>query len=74
MTVSLHFRPGNLHCIHVDYKAPPSVHSAVRSLVDCYNARFANSDLFIVKRPLSVYWGHITVLDADLMCLEELLE
>ena len=29
--------------------------------------------MFIIKRPFAIEWGHISVLQADLACLEELM-
>ena len=47
---------------------------AVESLVQCYKSRFPESpdSLFITEEASSVYWGHMSVLDADLVCLNEL--
>ena len=49
------------------------IHRAVRQLADCYNTRFRTSNVFVLPRPVAVTWGHISVLQADLMCMEELL-
>lgn len=43
------FRPHNVHCIHVDAKAPPVVHESVGALAACYNARFRKASVFAVK-------------------------
>ena len=58
----------------MDQKAPSRVHNSVRSLVSCYNKRFGDGKLFTIRNPQSIFWGHISVLDADLVCLHELLE
>ncbi len=53
--------------MHVDQKAPRRVHSAARALADCYNLRFGPGRVDVVRNPIPVYWGHISVLDADLV-------
>ncbi len=66
--------------MHVDQKAPQEIHDTVEALVGCYNQKF-NSDnnedgggdrVFVIKNPISVYWGHISVLDADLVFLGQI--
>ncbi len=36
--------------------------------------RYPNATFFMVPDPQSIYWGHISLLDADMRCLELLLE
>ena len=50
------------------------VFEAVNRLVQCYKKQFPESNIFVVKRPIAVYWGHISVLEADLICLDELMK
>lgn len=48
---------------------------SVKYLVDCYNAKFGTADaLFFADYPTSVYWGHPSVLESDLICLRQLLK
>lgn len=67
------FRPYNLHCIHVDQKASKKFRRIIEDLAYCYNWRFQRNNIFIIKRPFAIEWGHISVLQADLACLEELI-
>jgi hypothetical protein len=60
-------RPWNIHCIHVDQKAPRRVHDSVEALTSCYNKKFGAGRIFVIRNPISVFWGHISVLDADLV-------
>ena len=42
-------------------------------LVDSYQRKFKTNNIFLIKRPVLITWGHVSILDADLICLEELL-
>jgi len=53
--------------VHVDQKAPKRLHDSVDSLAACYNHKFGHGKVFVIRNPISVYWGHISVLDADLV-------
>ncbi|TRY62038.1 hypothetical protein TCAL_09529, partial [Tigriopus californicus] len=46
------------------------VHSAVAHLVKCYQWKYSGATIFTVKNPLAVYWGHYSVLQADLKCMQ----
>ncbi len=68
------FRPGHAFCLYVDAKAPESFHRAVSQMVDCYKSHFRDTaTIFKVERPVDIYWGHISTVEADLYCLRELL-
>ncbi len=43
------------------------MHEAASGLARCYNSRFGEGRVFVIRNPISVYWGHISVLDADLV-------
>jgi len=68
MFLTLYYEPKNLHCVHLDAKAPLIIKRAVHGLVRCYRERYpANpARIFVVEVPATVYWGHSSVLDADL--------
>lgn len=66
------FRPHHTFCIHVDLKAPAEFYQQVRTLVNCYKEHYPNAKVFMVDYPLAVYWGHISLLKADLRCMDEL--
>ena len=72
--LALMFRPRNFHCVHVDLKAPLRVHEAVAALASCYNRRFGAGKIEVIRNPRPVFWGHISVLAADLACLRLSLE
>ena len=60
------YRPQNYYCIHVDKKASKNAYSAMRSIVNCF------TNVFLTSRSIKVRWGTITVLEPDLLCMEEL--
>ena len=43
-------------------------------IVSCYQQIFPYSNIFISKYSIPVYWGDISVLDADLICYRQLLD
>ena len=70
----LTFRPYNSYCIYIDYKAEDNIKKAFQSLVNCYQSHFPNTTIFLYPKPAEVYWGHYSLLNADLRCLEALFE
>ncbi len=62
------YMPQNYYCIHVDLKAPDAIHIAMRSIARCF------PNVFVASRLESVYWGHISILYAEMNCLSDLLQ
>ena len=62
------YRPQNFYCVHVDSKADPAFYQAMRSLADCF------SNVFVASRRATVHWGYYGVLEAEIICLRELLK
>ncbi|XP_010865441.1 beta-1,3-galactosyl-O-glycosyl-glycoprotein beta-1,6-N-acetylglucosaminyltransferase 4 [Esox lucius] len=62
------YAPHNLYCIHYDQKSSQSFIAAMRNLAQCL------PNLFIASKLESVQYAHITRLNADLNCLNDLLE
>jgi len=62
------YAPQNAYCIHVDSKADESVKRALRSLAGCFD------NVFIASRLHSVFWGHISIIYAEMSCMEDLLQ
>ncbi|XP_046352711.1 beta-1,3-galactosyl-O-glycosyl-glycoprotein beta-1,6-N-acetylglucosaminyltransferase-like isoform X1 [Haliotis rufescens] len=61
------YRPNNHYCIHVDAKAPPSVHAGMRKLTECFD------NVNMASKTLDVVWGEFSVLEAELVCINDLL-
>uniref|UniRef100_A0AAZ3QC19 Beta-1,3-galactosyl-O-glycosyl-glycoprotein beta-1,6-N-acetylglucosaminyltransferase 4 n=2 Tax=Oncorhynchus tshawytscha TaxID=74940 RepID=A0AAZ3QC19_ONCTS len=62
------YAPHNLYCIHYDQKSSQSFIAAMRNLAHCF------PNLFLASKLESVQYAHITRLNADLNCLNDLLE
>ena len=67
------FRPHNSYCIHVDPKADAQFISTVSKIVSCYQGRYPTSFIAALSRSTPVYWGHISIVEAELICLSDLL-
>ena len=61
------YRPQNRYCIHVDLKADETFYSTIQSLAACFpgSVRMAN-------RRVKVTWGTLTVLEPELVCMQDL--
>ena len=62
------YRPQNVYCIHVDSKADNATTYAV---LDRLSQCFPN--VFLASKRINVQWGYYSVLEADLVCLEDLV-
>ena len=60
------YRPQNYYCIHVDTKASKNTSSAIRSIANCF------TNVFLTSRSVDVIWGKFSVLEPELICMEEL--
>ncbi|XP_074659158.1 beta-1,3-galactosyl-O-glycosyl-glycoprotein beta-1,6-N-acetylglucosaminyltransferase-like [Tubulanus polymorphus] len=61
------YRPQNYYCVHVDAKSPGEFAAAVTDIAGCF------PNVFLSSRRYDVRWGEISVLDADLRCMRDLL-
>lgn len=62
------YRPQNYYCIHVDKKANTDFQNDVASLVKCFD------NVFLSSRQTPVKWGSYSVLEANLICMEDMLK
>ena len=46
---------------------------AITEMVQCYNKLFGTENVFLADYPIAVYWGHVSLLEMDLICLRQLL-
>ncbi|CAG5130227.1 unnamed protein product, partial [Candidula unifasciata] len=60
------YRPHNVYCIHVDYKSPLEFFRAISAIANCF------PNVFIASKRVDVRWGTFTVLEPELICMEEL--
>ncbi|XP_067674440.1 beta-1,3-galactosyl-O-glycosyl-glycoprotein beta-1,6-N-acetylglucosaminyltransferase-like [Haliotis asinina] len=60
------YRPQNYYCVHVDSKAEAKVKDAMRGIVGCFD------NVFFSSRSVDVQWGTYSVLEPEIICMEEL--
>ncbi|XP_062596002.1 N-acetyllactosaminide beta-1,6-N-acetylglucosaminyl-transferase-like [Saccostrea cucullata] len=61
------YRPHNVYCIHIDKKAPPSLHRAIKNIGNCLQ------NVFIASKLEEVIYAGFSRLQADLNCMSDLL-
>lgn len=62
------YRPSNFYCIHVDRKSPKEVYEGMEAVAKCFD------NVFMASRRVDVHLGTYSVLEADLVCMEDLLK
>ena len=62
------YRPHNIYCLHVDMFSDQKVHDAVKGIADCF------SNVFVVSRQEYMVYAGFTRLQADLNCMQDLLQ
>ena len=62
------YRPQNYYCIHVDAKSPDRIHKAIQGIASCF------PNVFISSRSVRVKWGEYSVLEQDLICMQDLMK
>lgn len=62
------YAPQNAYCIHVDLRSDESVHIAMQGIASCF------SNVFLSTRAEKVYWGHISIVNAEMDCLRDLMQ
>jgi hypothetical protein len=61
------YRPQNIYCIHVDSKSSATLKAAIESIVNCFD------NVFMPRKTQKVYWGHFSLLRAQLNCMSDML-
>ena len=62
------YRPQNVYCIHVDRKADIADIETMVKIASCLK-----ENVFLSSKSIDVRWGAPSLLDAELLCMEELL-
>lgn len=70
----LTFRPYNAYCIYVGSNSRPEVIEAITKIVSCYQKLYPGASIFMAKNTKPVKWGDFSLLEADLECMQQLLE
>ncbi|KAJ8315953.1 hypothetical protein KUTeg_005967 [Tegillarca granosa] len=60
------YRPQNFYCIHIDIKSSNSFHKIIRNISSCFD------NVFISSRSVSPVWGQFSILEPDLICMDDL--
>ena len=68
------FRPHNSYCVHIDPKSDPMFSRTIQQLLTCYRARYPKSYIFSASRTVPVFYMHFSIVEAELICLRDLLE
>ena len=67
------FRPQNSYCVHVDHKSSALFRSTVANMLECYRRKFPGSYIYPATMSYDVYWGHFSIVEAELICMRDLL-
>ena len=60
------YRPHNLYCIHPDARQGKDFKVFFDNIANCLD------NVFVVSKPIEVYYGHISITDAQLNCMQDL--
>ena len=73
MSLATIFRPQNSYCVHVDHKSSSLYRSTVANMLKCYRTRYPGSYIYPATMSYDVYWGHFSIVQAELICMSDLL-
>ena len=62
------YRPQNTYCIHPDAKQGTKFAGIFQAISRCLD------NVFVVSRPISVYYAHHSIMDAQLNCMDDLMK
>ena len=62
------YMPNNVYCIHIDKKSSEIFRKAIQAVIRCL------PNVFIAANSVDVIWGHISLVQAQFSCMEELLK
>ena len=62
------YRPHNLYCIHPDARQGQKFSVYFKDVERCMD------NVFVVSKPVKVYYGDISILDAQLHCMQDLMK
>jgi len=70
------FRPHNAVCVHIDSKASQDFRNTVQQILACYRKKFpeAENQVFQSSHSVPVFWGHFSIVEAELICLRDLMD
>ena len=74
LTLATIFRPHNSYCINIDPKSDFWFSESVKNILRCYKTRYPDTYISSSSRPVSVFWGHFSIVEAELNCMRDLLD
>ena len=60
------YRPQNYYCIHADAKSARALKQGISGISSCFD------NVFVTSRSVSVTWGTYSVLEPEILCMQEL--
>ncbi|XP_076441102.1 beta-1,3-galactosyl-O-glycosyl-glycoprotein beta-1,6-N-acetylglucosaminyltransferase 3-like [Babylonia areolata] len=60
------YRPQNWYCLHADQKSSVHFRQAMEAVSNCF------PNVFMASRAVKVYWGKFSVLEPEIVCLQDL--
>ena len=72
--LNLIFRPYNAYCIYIGSNSGEQFRQSVQRVVNCYKETFPETTLFLAQGVQDVHWGTYSLIEADLICMEQLLQ
>lgn len=67
--LALNFRPSDSHCVHIDAGASEKTRAAMEGVFKCYQEKYPVSNIFSIRFPMKVFWGHPTVLEVCMLVI-----
>ena len=58
----------------MDPRSDEMFQSTIHSIIECYSKKFNLKNIFTVEDPIPIFWGHMSMLEADMLCMKALLE
>ena len=72
--IHLIFRPYNAYCIYVGSNTAEFYRKSIEKLVNCYKFLYPDTSIFMAENTTKVHWANWSVIEADLICMEQLLK
>ena len=68
------FRPYNHYCIYIGANTAEEYRKSVQKMINCYNSLYPDANIFLAENTKAVKWADWSVIEADLICMEQLLK
>lgn len=62
------YQPQNYYCIHIDQKSSYLFYKSLVGIANCFD------NIFLTAKRVNVLWGEYSVLEPEIMCMQELLK